>query len=173
MICESCQENEATVHITTGSGLNKTERYLCEACANKSFSSQFSSFSDDSFNIHQLLQSLSAQQPFSSHKQQKKHCENCGSTIESILKKGKFGCAGCYETFSEKSNEIITKVQLYQTEHIGKIPQKSSAYIKVKKEIEQLRANLSELVEEQAFEEAAVVRDQIKSLEAGDGNGKN
>ena len=88
MICESCQENEATVHITTGSGLNKTERYLCEACANKSFSSQFSSFSDDSFNIHQLLQSLSAQQPFTSHKQQKKHLKTAVRLSNRYLKMG-------------------------------------------------------------------------------------
>ncbi|SOC43122.1 UvrB/UvrC motif-containing protein [Salinicoccus kekensis] len=170
MVCESCQENEATVHITTGSGLNKTERYLCEACANKSFSNQFANFPDDSVNIHQLLQSLSAQQP--AGMKQKRHCDTCGSTIETILKNGKFGCADCYGTFSGKSNEIITKVQLYQTEHVGKVPEKSSAYLKVKKEIEKLREKLTELVEQQEFEEAAVVRDQIKSLEAGDDNGE-
>ncbi len=173
MICESCQENEATVHITTGSGLNKTERYLCETCANKSFSNQFTSFSDDSFNIHQLLQSLSAQQAVETSKKQQKHCETCGSTIESILKKGKFGCADCYGTFSAKSSEIITKVQLYQTQHAGKVPEKSSAYLKMKKEIESLKEKLSGLVEHQEFEEAAVVRDQIKSLEAGEGNGES
>ncbi|MCD2138289.1 UvrB/UvrC motif-containing protein [Salinicoccus halitifaciens] len=172
MICESCQENEATVHITTGSGLNKTERYLCEVCANKSFSNQFANFPDDSFNIHQLLQSLSAQQPAGAGMKQKRHCDTCGSTIENILKNGKFGCADCYGTFSGKSNEIITRVQLYQTEHVGKVPAKSSAYLKVKKEIESLREKLAELVERQEFEEAAVVRDQIKSLEAGDGNGE-
>lgn len=172
MICESCQENEATVHITTGSGLNKTERYLCEVCANKSFSNQFANFPDDSFNIHQLLQSLSAQQPAGTGMKQKRHCDTCGSTVEAILNSGKFGCADCYNTFSGKSSEIITKVQLYQTEHVGKVPEKSSAYLKVKKEIESLREKLAELVEHQEFEEAAVVRDQIKSLEAGDGSGE-
>lgn len=173
MICESCQENEATVHITTGSGLNKTERYLCEACANKSFSNQFASFSDDSFDIHQLLQSLSAQQSVEANRKQKRHCDTCGSTIEAILKTGKFGCADCYETFSSKSSEIITKVQLYQTQHVGKVPEKSSAYIKMKKQIESLREELAGLVERQEFEEAAVVRDRIKSLEAGDDDGES
>ncbi|WP_020006462.1 UvrB/UvrC motif-containing protein [Salinicoccus albus] len=170
MKCESCNEREATIHISKGSGLGKTERFLCEQCANASFEDEFS-YPDDSFNIHQLLKSLSQQQP-KRQERKRQQCETCGSTIESIVHNGKFGCPDCYRTFDRQVPEIITRVQSHQTEHVGKVPKKSQSQIKVKRELEQLKGKLSALVESQEFEQAAVVRDEIKALEeAGGRNG--
>lgn len=170
MKCESCHEREATIHITKNSGFNQREYFLCEQCANESFSAQYSSFQDESFNIHQLLKSLSHQK-LSPEESQIEQCKTCGSTIESILQNGKFGCPDCYQTFPEEVADIISRVQLHQHAHVGKVPNKSLAHIEVKKQIEQLENQLSELVEAQEFEEAAVVRDEIKTLKsAGDSN---
>lgn len=169
MKCESCNEREATIHVSKGSGLARTDRFLCEQCANASFENDFS-YPDDSFNIHQLLKSLSQQQ---SNRQQRssQHCETCGSTMESVVHNGKFGCPDCYRTFDRQVPEIITRVQSHQTEHVGKVPKKSQPQIKMKRELEKLKSRLSALVESQEFEEAAVVRDEIKALE--EAGGKN
>lgn len=168
MKCESCNAREATIHITKGSGLDKAEKYLCEECANASFESDFS-YPDDSFNIHQLLKSLSQQQSMQHKQKTQKECGTCGSTIETIVKNGKFGCPDCYTTFDSKVPEIIMRVQAHQTEHTGKVPKKSRSQIKVKKQIETLKNKLSELIESQEFEEAAVVRDEIRELEKAGG----
>lgn len=49
---------------------------------------------------------------------------------------------------------------------------KARAQLKTKKQLEQLKGELAKLVEAQEFEEAAVVRDEIKALEqAGDDDG--
>ncbi|WP_017550005.1 UvrB/UvrC motif-containing protein [Salinicoccus carnicancri] len=168
MKCESCNVREATIHITKGSGLDKSEKFLCEQCANASFESDFS-YPDDSFNIHQLLKSLSQQKTTQQKERKRKECETCGSTIDSIVKNGKFGCPDCYSTFDRQAPEIITRVQAHQTEHIGKVPKKARSQIKVKKQIETLRQKLSELIESQEFEEAAVVRDEIRELEKAGG----
>lgn len=170
--CESCHEREATIHITKNSGFNQREYFLCEQCANESFSNQYTSFQDESFNIHQLLKSLS-QNPKPSHQEsQVKQCATCGSTIDSILQKGKFGCSECYKTFGDEALDIVTRVQLHQHAHVGKVPKRSQAHIEVKKKLEALNFKLSELVEAQEFEEAAIVRDEIKALKlAGESNG--
>lgn len=168
MKCESCNAREATIHITKGSGLDKSEKFLCEQCANASFESDFS-YPDESFNIHQLLKSLSQQQSMHQQQRKRKQCETCGSTIDTILKNGKFGCPDCYTTFDRQVPEIIARVQANQTEHIGKVPKKSRSQIKVKKQIETLKKKLSELIESQEFEEAAVIRDEIMDLEKAGG----
>ena len=85
---------------------------------------------------------------------------------------GKFGCPDCYITFGSQAADIISRVQAHQSEHVGKVPVKARAQLKTKKQLEQLKGELAKLVEAQEFEEAAVVRDEIKALEqAGDDDG--
>lgn len=171
MKCESCNEREASIHISKGDGLEKSERFLCEQCANASFENDFS-YPDDTFNIQKLLQSLSQQSAL--HQQQKKplQCGTCGSTLNSIVQAGKFGCPDCYRTFEARLPDIVARVQANQTEHTGKIPEKSKEYLKAKRKMEQLKAKLQTLIDTQEFEEAAVIRDEIRDLEkAGEDGG--
>ena len=79
MKCESCNEREATIHISKGNGFEKTEKFLCEQCANASFENDFS-YPDDSFNIQKLLKSLSEHPSLQQTKRRPKQCGTCGST---------------------------------------------------------------------------------------------
>lgn len=169
MKCEICGEREATIHISKNSGFNQREQFLCEQCANESFSNQYSGFSDESFNIHQLLKSLSQQEKTRREETEAKRCRTCASTVDSILKNGKFGCPDCYTEFMSEASDIITRVQLHQNHHVGKVPKKSKAHLEVKKQIETLKEKLDGLVERQEFEEAVIVRDEIKALESAGG----
>ncbi|WP_271398782.1 UvrB/UvrC motif-containing protein [Salinicoccus roseus] len=171
MKCESCNEREATIHISKGNGFEKTEKFLCEQCANASFENDFS-YPDDSFNIQKLLKSLSEHPSLQQTKRRPQQCATCGSTINTIVQMGKFGCPDCYITFGSQAADIISRVQAHQSEHVGKVPVKARAQLKTKKQLEQLKGELAKLVEAQEFEEAAVVRDEIKALEqAGDDDG--
>ena len=49
--------------------------------------------------------------------------------------------------------------------HIGKIPARVGSHVRLKKDIERLREELQKKVAEEAFEEAAVLRDKIRKLE--------
>lgn len=166
MKCENCQDNEAIIHITKGSGFETFDKYLCEECANASFEGEVSHV-DEPFNIHQLLKSLSSYQQ-ATEPRQVKRCETCGSTLDTIIKNAKFGCADCYTTFTDAAGEMTSRVQSNQSEHLGKIPKRSMEHMKVKKEIERLNKQLDALVSEQEFEKAVVVRDRIRELEAGE-----
>lgn len=169
MKCENCHVNEAIIHITKGSGFEKFDKYLCESCANESFKGEISQL-DEPFNIHELLKSLSNYQRGNYSERRVKRCETCGSTLDNIIQHAKFGCGDCYSTFNGPAKEMIMRVQSNQSEHVGKVPEKSMAHMKTKKELERLKKRLDELVSEQAFEDAVIVRDKIKELEAGDGH---
>lgn len=169
MKCENCQTNEAVIHVSKGTGFQKHDRYLCESCANASFDVHLSQHENHS-NIHQLLKALSNMQRKQYRDRPIKRCETCGSTVDAILKRAKFGCADCYRTFPDTTREIVARVQANQVTHVGKVPEEALAHLKVKQQIDSLKTELEVLVEQQNFEEAVIVRDKIRALEGGDDN---
>ncbi|GAB0226773.1 hypothetical protein JPSP7_16560 [Staphylococcus pseudintermedius] len=61
--------------------------------------------------------------------------------------------------------DIVRRVQGGHIEHSGKCPKSSQHKRALKKQLEEKRARLELLVAQQAFEEAAIVRDEIQALE--------
>lgn len=167
MKCELCNEREAQVHITEGSGPTEKVRYLCEQCAEKSLYAKEQN-KDNPFDIQTLLSMLAA------HNRQAQNvtvevpaCPSCGSTIESVVNNGLFGCSYCYEFFGDHVPEIVRRVQLNQYRHAGKIPVQAEDSLRLKRDIQSLEKLLSEKIDTQAFEEAAVIRDRIQALKDG------
>lgn len=154
MLCERCKKREATLHMSVNTTDGKKEMFLCDVCANEVFLES----ENEHFNVNQILNSMMGQFETTVA------CETCGSTLQSIAENGLFGCPDCYEAFKNEVPTIVQRVQHLQQEHVGKIPESYTGRIETKKRIEQLETKLSELVEVQNFEEAAVVRDEIKAL---------
>ena len=100
-------------------------------------------------------------------------CPECQISFGDFQRSGLLGCSYCYEHFSKSLIPTIKRVQGGLT-HIGKIPIGASHEVVSKRKIDELKLKLKELIIEEKFEEAAVVRDQIqelkKSLEEGDSN---
>ena len=51
------------------------------------------------------------------------------------------------------------------TQHTGKVPKRAGGKLSVKREIEKLKAELHQAVQEEAYEKAAELRDRIRALE--------
>lgn len=98
-------------------------------------------------------------------------CPKCGISFGDFQRSGLLGCSYCYEHFSKSLFPTIKRVQGGLT-HMGKIPKNASQEVVSKRKIDELKVRLKELITQEDFEEAAVVRDEIaelkKSLEAGD-----
>ncbi|MFH5837316.1 UvrB/UvrC motif-containing protein [Proteiniclasticum sp. C24MP] len=98
-------------------------------------------------------------------------CPKCKISFGDFQRSGLLGCSYCYEHFSKSLNPTIKRVQGGLT-HTGKIPKGASQEVVSKRKIDKLKLRLKELITEENFEEAAVVRDEIqelkKSLEAGE-----
>ncbi|MBI5975632.1 UvrB/UvrC motif-containing protein [Staphylococcus canis] len=120
------------------------------------------------FVIKQILQHLAAKHGLNVDQvmyREQKRCPTCQMTLRDIAHVGKFGCHDCYQTFKDDVYDIVRRVQGGHTEHSGKCPKSSQHKRALKKQIEEKRARLETLVSQQEFEQAAVVRDEIKALE--------
>ncbi|MEM6822682.1 MAG: UvrB/UvrC motif-containing protein [Verrucomicrobiota bacterium] len=85
-------------------------------------------------------------------------CESCGFTSEHLRKTGRLGCPNCYETFVDMLADVLTDCQKGSS-HGGKVPNSMVALKKQK-----LKEALEEAVRSERFEEAAVLRDQLKTI---------
>ncbi len=93
-------------------------------------------------------------------------CDTCGLTHAQFGQIGRFGCSRCYEAFGDTLVPLLRRLH-GNPKHLGKVPLRAGADVKIKKEIEGLREKLQKRVAEEAFEEAARIRDEIRRLEGG------
>ncbi|ANU15790.1 nucleotide excision repair protein [Planococcus maritimus] len=165
MICEQCGERPATVIVKENQQGHLIEKHFCHVCAAENHNINFS-FDQDPMAIHNLLANWFPKQKsaVSPVRRDALTCPRCGFTFQKFLSLGKFGCAECYSTFSPQLTEILKRVQNGNTEHTGKIPASYGTTLKIKKEIEELRKQMQAAIQEEDFEEAARLRDQVKLL---------
>ena len=91
-------------------------------------------------------------------------CPTCKTRLSEVSKTGKAGCSDCYTVFRPQFEYMLAKIHA-NTQHTGKISESAGERLKVKKELENLKAAMQAAIEGQNFEQAAVLRDKIKALE--------
>lgn len=164
MLCQECEKRPSTLHFTKIINGEKTEYHLCEVCASEK--GELLPGTANGFSIHNLISGLLDYEP--SHPKGEKisslRCETCGLTYAQFGKLGRFGCSECHKHFSYRLEPLLRRVH-GNTEHVGKIPRRAGSQIKTKREIEQLKRKLQSLIEREEFEEAALIRDQIRNIE--------
>ena len=101
-----------------------------------------------------------------SSQQYGKSCPVCGHTWSDFNRTGRFGCGECYKTFRTGAEQVLRQTQS-AVSHAGKIPSKSSAEIKAKRRLEDLKRQLKEAVNKEDYETAAKLHAEIKQIEGG------
>ncbi|MGG0239352.1 UvrB/UvrC motif-containing protein [Bacillus rhizoplanae] len=175
MICQNCSSRSATLHFTKAINGKKTEIHLCEQCAQENgYTSFFQSNKSNksSLSFHNLLAGLlHVEQPASEKETnnasnvQPLQCPKCNMTYPQFAKVGRFGCSSCYETFKEQLQPMLKRLHGGHTKHHGKIPNRIGGNIHLKKELDELKLKLQECIQQEEFEQAAEVRDKIRSIE--------
>ncbi len=190
MICQNCLKNVATVHVTeilqpedsppdsTGASaaastpasaqaagpastpMTVQERHLCEICAQSLDLPNMPASKKTVADIWKLLQ-ISAQ---STRKKGGQTCPSCGMTLDEFRKKGRLGCAKDYEVFAAHIGDLLERVHGART-HVGRIPGTSEADLERLKRLSDLRSQLDTAIREEAYESAARLRDELKTLE--------
>jgi protein arginine kinase activator len=161
MLCSICKEKEASVHLTqiTGDKVQKVD--LCEECAKTKGVNDPTGFS-----LADLLLGLGA-----SHEMEQAaggvelKCPRCGFTQADFKKAGRLGCPDCYQTFAE-ALEGLLKTMHKGTQHVGKVPEPLRQGRDLSERLNALQKRLAKAIEQEDFEEAAVLRDEIKQLTA-------
>lgn len=166
MLCESCKQNEATVHTMTIINGVKEEHYLCPECANAA-----------QFKLPSLMDMLGGSTFAMPQMPASKVCE-CGKSLGAFNKSGLLGCADCYTTYPNAIRSIIKRVQGGKTRHVGRMPEnfipaadtQTAPVIEEKvpqiSEVDRLRSELQEAVAQEKYERAAELRDRIRALES-------
>ncbi|MBC1517311.1 UvrB/UvrC motif-containing protein [Listeria immobilis] len=168
MICQKCGENKAVIALQQLNDSGKVESlYLCENCAadealasEKDLVKAMDTFSEVALDFLALLQKEETAQ-------KKVACKNCKLTFEEFLQTNRVGCEECYAAFQSQLVPIIGRVQNGYTKHIGKVPKEIERAAGVQNEIILLQEKLNQLIKNEEFEDAAIVRDKIRALKAG------
>ena len=87
-------------------------------------------------------------------------CPQCGTEMTTVMGTGKPGCPKCYEHFAVL-RQIIPFMQGGGRMHCGKTPKT----IETKSHIAVLKEMIADSVRSEKYEDAAELRDQIRSLE--------
>ena len=162
MICQNCGKNEATTHLKRIINGEKAETHLCAQCASTlGYGSIFSGFG---FNFGDIFTGFFGDMPVSRLSNRVIRCEKCGCSFDDIVKSGKIGCADCYSTFYDKLLPSIQRIH-GKTEHQGKFPFGAGEEVRHAHRLSELKAEINRAIDEQNFERAAQIRDEIRAME--------
>lgn len=162
MICQSCKERTATVHLTEITNGQRSERHLCQECAQ-----QHGLASQTQIPLNELLSTLLSAQPQTGQEAavSDRACPICGMTLKRFSKESLLGCPHDYEEFNPELMPLIEQTQNGKTIHCGKVPSRSPQDERKNVELNNLRRQLEAAVKNEDYETAARLRDQIKAHE--------
>jgi protein arginine kinase activator len=160
MKCQKCTK-AATLHITEIVTEEQIEElHLCEECAHKYlYEPQLKSngakssmpLTEDDGGEPELMN---------------RECQVCGIKFVDFRNTGRLGCPHDYVEFREELTPLLENIH-GETKHCGKSPRRQPQTQQMQNELIQLRKQLLQAVNKEAYEEAAKIRDRIRQLEEG------
>lgn len=167
MLCEKCKKNQANFFYEETINGNKRSYSLCSECAaamekEGELSKVYDPFSLPSFGgFHDgLFGGLFGQ--ITPAKQ--KVCPTCGASYTDLRQYGKVGCADCYTAFGEELGETIRSIH-GNVRHVGRAPARMRKDREKKDRLADLRKQMKAAIDEENFELAASLRDEIRAME--------
>jgi len=158
MLCSICKEKPATVHLTDIKGDKMQKVDLCEECAKNK------GVNDSTFALADMLLGLGASQEIEQASGGVEvKCPQCGFTQADFKKSGRLGCAECYKTFAD-GLEGLLKSMHKGTRHTGKVPESQRQTRDLSDSLKALQQKLAKAIEDENFEQAAALRDEIKQM---------
>lgn len=152
--CSNC-ENQATVHLTQIINNKIIKVDLCEACA------QAKGVTDpEGFSLADLLNKSTVPTQGEDRKLQ---CPDCGMETADFRQTGRLGCASCFAVFAPLLRPVLEDMHV-GTCHKGKAPEVALSRQSEFARLEKLEDALARAISDEAYEDAAKFRDEIKSL---------
>ncbi len=159
MQCESCGEQEASIHLTQVEQNEMRTFHLCDACA-----SEQGLESGVQGGSAMLADFLAEMGKGGSSTQSTGTCAFCATTLRDLKRTGRLGCPECYTEFDQHLRGILRKLH-GSTQHAGKVYTADAEEVDRAAHLAGLRRRLEAVVEAEDFEQAVALRDQIRRLE--------
>jgi len=158
MLCDLCNKNRATVHLTEIVKGKVMELHICQKCAQlKADEIKLKLDAPGQMNDADLSISI---------ENEGEHlcCSFCGLKFSDFKKKGRLGCAHCYTVFKAQLMPIIRRMH-GRAQHKGKSPFTVTEDAIIDRKLDIFRARLATAIQLEEYEEAARLRDKIGDLE--------
>ena len=163
MMCDNCGKNPATTHLKTVVNGVVHENHLCSYCAANQGYGNIGKLSLTNMLASMFGESISSGKPIS------KRCECCGASFSDIAQSSRVGCSECYNTFRQELMPSLNRLH-GKAVHIGNAPDEQKPEETVQDKIKKLKAQLSDAIKAEEFENAAKLRDEIRALEGEENN---
>ena len=164
MLCEQCGENEATVHVEAiapdGSSFS---RELCQECASK-LRPAFGGV--QGLDISDFMTALLGRLRMGREKENDRFsavCPKCGMEYKEYKKTKVLGCAECYRAFREPLEEMLV-TKYGSALFIGSAPGGRELHEDIRR-AQKVRDDLQKAIEQEEYETAARLRDELRALE--------
>ena len=175
MLCQKCHQKEATIHVQQIVDGHVHASHLCAECAAKEGGGEL-----EGFNLAEVLFDIAGKVANAAEQSKGKApaenteepavCSACGWTAQQFRKTGCLGCPECYLTFAPQIAGMLKNLHRGEC-HLGKIPLSADSQERqgretalLHREIDRLRQELDEKIRQEAYEDAAVLRDKIQEL---------
>jgi protein arginine kinase activator len=162
-MCSICKEKPATIFLSKISSDNKKQDWnLCDACAKaKGVDMDPAAFLIADADLMLGLGASQELDPSAGAVEVK--CARCGFSQADFKKSGRLGCPECYHTFAEGLAGLL-KTMHKGTRHTGKTPEALRQTRDAVDRVKSLQKKLAKAIEQEDYETAAAVRDEIKAM---------
>lgn len=176
MKCDVCQKDNATIFFSQVVDGKLQKVNLCKECADEKGVTDPTGFA-----LADMLEGMGEETETEvAVDTDELSCPSCGFTQTDFKKTGRFGCAECYHVFDEGLESLLEAMHKH-TEHAGKVPdsfpdlpapefpagpEEPEMQASPADKLSELKDSLSKSVEDEDYEEAARLRDEISQLES-------
>lgn len=162
VMCKECGIRPSKIHYTEIVNNQMVTKDLCLECAE---SKGIDVHKTGSYGLGDLVAGLIDTSARSeSEKIGKVKCPSCGFEYSDFKKTGRFGCAECYTAFETQLIPLLRQIH-GSTQHEGKSPTTLAPKAIIRKELMDLKEDLSNAIQDERYEDAAEIRDKIRQLE--------
>ncbi|MEM7014823.1 MAG: UvrB/UvrC motif-containing protein [Verrucomicrobiota bacterium] len=175
MECDVCKKDNASVFLTQVVEGKVQKVNLCEECAKSKGVTD-----PTGFNLADLLKGM-GKESVQEKSSRGATCTNCGFSHGDFKKTGRMGCSDCYDVFEDELEGLL-KAMHKGLQHAGKRPggftpdfaeefdfdeiQADSEEPDPRNRIAALQEQLATSIEDENYEEAARIRDELREIEA-------
>lgn len=142
MLCFRCKLNEATVYLACFVDGKMQKVNLCEDCSKQQ------GVSDPAVSLAEILV-----------------CPKCGFTAADFKNSGRLGCPECYTVFANTITPLLTSLH-HGPRHVGKTPHAKHSACDQAERIKSLQQQMNKCIENEDFERAAAIRDDLHRIAA-------
>jgi len=162
--CQVCKSRPAKIHYTEIVNDNMVTYDLCLQCAEER---GVDVQKTDSYGLGDLVAGLiDTSAESEAERIGKVRCPRCGYDYSDFKKMGRFGCPECYTAFRAQLLPLLRHVH-GSTQHSGKVPAEMRPEMAVRHRVTELRDELATAIEDEDYEKAAELRDEIRRIESG------